>query len=240
MSGQPAGVADKYCMENSIYLSSDAPGLGGWLYPIENWTARLFCVQEHQNFVQGFLYFLSNDPSVPASVRADFKTFGLPPDEFQDNGNWPYQLYIREGRRMIGQYVMTQADVSANSKYPDSVGIGQWVIDIHYCDFNAYETQGGPIIALDGGFYFEPDVLPRCQMPFRCILPVEVTNLAVPVCLSGSHIGFAALRVEPNYMILGEASGTAAGLGLKSGVDLSKVPVSALQARLLQFGGILS
>jgi FAD dependent oxidoreductase len=240
MSGQQAGVKNKYCMENSMYLSSDAPGLGRWLYPVTSWPDRLRNLREHGNFVQGFLYFLSNDPSVPASVRKDFQRFGLPPDEFRSNGNWPYQMYIREGRRMIGQYVMTQADVSADSTYPDSVGIGQWVIDCHNCDFNAYESQGTTMIACDGGMSCDTPPLPRHQLPFRSILPTEVTNLAVPVCLSASHIGFSALRVEPNYMILGEAAGTAAGLGVKSGVDLSQVSVSALQARLLRFGGILS
>jgi hypothetical protein len=231
---------EKYDVESEAPWSTDYINLN-WPYPNADWTTRQNIHQDCDNYVAGFFYFLANDPSVPASVRADVGRFGLPLDEFTDNNHWPYQMYVREGRRLIGQYVMTQADLETTILKPDSVGIGQWsIIDSHCCDLCAHPDDGTQIIAGVGSIYLPG--LPPYQLPFRSILPVatQVSNLAVPVCSSASHIGWTSIRVEPTFMLLGEAAGTAAGLAVSTGDDLSAVDITKLQDRLMNFGGILS
>ena len=138
---------------------------------------------------------------------------------------------------MIGQYVMTQADVNALTLKPDSIGLNQWGIDVHEVDRIVRVVDGVSRVVVEG--CLGPYTNYPSQIPFRTILSAQITNLAVPVCMSASHIGFAALRVEPTYMTLGEAAGTAAALALDGGIDLSQVNVATLQAKLLGYGGIL-
>ena len=229
----------KYCLLNSGPFSTDYPN-AGWAYPNANWKLRAGIFQDHSTYVAGFLYFLANDPSVPASVRANVSSYGLALDEFTDNNHWPWQMYVREGRRLHGQYVMTQSDITTSVIKADAVGVGQWYIDSHFCCRYASSSAGQPVVMYDGSLF--TDGIPLYQLPLRAILPPAslVSNLAVPVCVSASHISFCSLRVEPTYMVLGEAAGTVAGLALKAGLDLSEVDVTTLQNRLLQFGAVIA
>jgi hypothetical protein len=225
---------NKFVTENTgPCYSTDVVG-ASWNYPNGSWTTRNAIIAAHTLWIQGFFYFLANDPSVVSSVQTDVLTYGLPSDEFTGNGNWPYQLYIREGRRMIGKYVMKQSDVSAATLFSDSIGLGQWLIDGHSCNrINHLGLVAGEGALTTSTYY-------PYQIPFRSILPTTITNLAVPVCMSASHVGMTSIRVEPTYMTLGEAAGAAAGLAVAGSIDLANVNVQALQAVLLNNGGILS
>jgi len=216
---------------------------GGWAYPEASYMQRQAIVQDHYNYVAGWLYFVANDPSIPASVQEEIRTYGLAKDEFTDNANWPYQLYIREARRMIGQYVMTEADITTQITKNDSIAIGTWYGDCHPCDLYSSTAVGAgdsdAVVQADG----ELDVkTPAYQIPYRCLLPnqTEANNLAVVCCPGSSHVGFSSLRVEPTFMMLGEAAGTAAGLCAHSGGSFSRVDIDSLQAQLQANGGILS
>lgn len=228
----------KFCME-TIDPFSDIAGLG-WKYPDGNWDLRSQIVQQHINYQQGWMYFVANDPNVPAAVRADISQWGLPADEFKDNDHWPYLLYLREGRRMVGQSVLIQSDVDGtNPQKSDAIGIGQWAIDCHNTGLFAATSHGTPGVLVDG--LIENQNQAPYQLPFRCMLPKqeEASNLAVVVCISASHIGFSSARVEPSYMIMGEAAGQAAVQALAAGTDISSVEISGLQSALRANGSIL-
>jgi hypothetical protein len=229
----------KYSLESTFHFSTDYPN-AGWAYPDANWKTRADILQNHHNNETGFLYFLANDPSVPTAIRAEMNRYGLPLDEFTDNGHWPWQMYVREGRRLIGQYVMIHSDITTETTKTDAIGVGQWTIDSHICDRFVSTWNGQPVVMYDGALA-QTDV-PLYQLPFRSMLPQisEVSNLAVTICMSSSHIAFSSLRVEPTLMQLGEAAGTAAGLALKAGVALSMVDITSLQNRLLQFGSVIA
>jgi hypothetical protein len=229
-------VNDKYCLlaNDLIPFSTDYVG-GAWNYPDGSLAQRSAILQDHYDYVAGFLYFVSNDSSVPSAIRSAMQQFGLPLDEFTDNQHWPWQMYVREARRLIGQNVMTQAEVSTHSTQPDSIGLGNWGIDSHLCDAFAANSA----IMLDGYFF---TVKYSYQIPYRCLLPKasQAANLAVTCCPSSSHIGFSSLRVEPVFMTLGHAAGVAASLALEAGTGFSEVSVSQLQTTLLNEGAILS
>ena len=223
-------------------FSTDYVG-GGWQYPDASWVDRQTIWQDHYNYVAGWLYFVATDPSVPSSIQSEMNRYGLPLDEFTDHGNWPWQMYVREGRRLIGQYVLTQADISTDPMKADSVGMGNWDIDVHHCD--SFVATSSPNGASANGVGFDGCILFRVvnyQIPYRILLPnhAEVSNLAVTCCLSASHISFASLRVEPVFMVLGEAAGTAAALAMKSGTDFSGINVPQLQSTLIANGGVLT
>jgi hypothetical protein len=243
-------VNNKYILLNKPMCSVDFIG-ASWGYPDADWPTRGKIFQNHYEYVAGLLYFLANDPSVPQSIRTEIAGYGLPLDEFTDNQHWPWQMYVREGRRLVGQYIVVQSDVmsdvensGANTTKPDSIGVGRWSVDSHGCDFFASTRHGNPAMVVDG--QYEPDQSYSVfnELPFRCILPQtsEVTNLAVTCCPGASHLGFASLRVEPTLMILGEAAGTAAGMAIAANIDVSAMlgNISSLQARLKSVGAILS
>ena len=210
-----------------------------WAYPNASPADRKTIWNNHYKYVAGLLYFLANDASVPKLIRSEINTFGLAADEFTDNGNWPWQMYVREGRRMLGQAVMTQSDVMSLSNVPDSIGVGEWSIDCQQCGNFAGEANGSPAVITDG--YIRVATQPY-QIPFRAILPrgaSEAVNLAVTCCLSASHIAFCSLRVEPVFMTLGEAAGTAASIAVKNNKDIRDVKAKELQPILISNGGIL-
>jgi hypothetical protein len=223
-------------------FSTDYVG-GGWKYPDANWVDRQTIWQDHYNYVAGWLYFVATDTSVPSSIQSEMNQYGLPLDEFTDHGNWPWQMYVREGRRLIGEYVLTQADISTDPMKADSVGMGNWDIDVHHCDsFVTTLSQNG---VSANGVGFDGGILSRVadyQIPYRILLPkhAQVSNLAVTCCLSASHISFASLRVEPVFMVLGEAAGSAAALAMNSGTDFSGINVPQLQRTLIANGGVLN
>ncbi len=212
---------------NNGAFSTDYIG-GSWDYPEANYRQRAEIWQKHRDYVAGFLYFLANDPQVPDRLQHELSNWGLAKDEFVDNENWPHQLYVREARRMVGEYVMTQKDIQTDLVKPDSIGMGSYNSDSH--NIQRIPTADG---AVENEGDVEVPVSPY-QIPYRLLLPKrqQVTNLLVPVCFSASHVAYSTLRMEPQYMIIGHAAGVAAKLAIERGLPVQDVDVQALQLKL--------
>jgi hypothetical protein len=205
-------------------------------YPEADYPRRERVWRDHVEYVQGFLYFLASDAAVPAKLRAEMRSWGLAKDEFTDTGHWPHQLYVREARRMLGAYVMTQADITEKRAKDDSVGLGSYNADSHHVQ--RVPAPGGGVIN-EGDF--QVPVRPYA-IPYRCLVPrpAECENLLVPVCLSSSHVAYGTVRMEPVFMILGQASGVAAALALDGKTSVQKVPAEKLRAKLEAQEAVLS
>jgi hypothetical protein len=220
----PNGKTDT---NNNGAFSTDYIG-GSYDYPNADYAARARLWQAHVDYVQGFLYFLRNDPKVPAALHDEMAPWGLCKDEFTDTGHWPHQLYVREARRMVGQYVMSQKDIQTDVTKPDVIGMGSYNSDSHNVqrivnDEGFVENEGD----------MQVPVTPY-QIPYRIMVPkrTEMTNLLVPVCFSATHVAYSTLRMEPQYMIIGHAAGVAAKMALDRRLDVQDVDTRALSARL--------
>lgn len=196
-------------------------------------VARERIADAHKQWAVGLLYFLQNDESVPASFREEARSWGFARDEFSDNHFFPEQLYVREARRMQGQYVFSESDMQAAPRdarcvfHADSVAIGDYGPNCHGTSHNGSRLRGK-----HAGEFYKP--VPPYQIPYGVILPGSIDNLAVPVALSATHVGFCGLRYEPTWMSLGEAAGHAVHLANKARSPLHAVDVQVLQRRLTQ------
>ncbi|MEU5779567.1 FAD-dependent oxidoreductase [Micromonospora lupini] len=219
---------------NNGAVSTDNIGFN-YAYPTASWAVRESIIAEHRTYQQGLMWFLANDPRLPASVRDSTARWGLPVDEFTGTGGWPPLLYIREARRMVSSYVVTEADCRGRVRATDSVGLASYTMDSHNCQR----------VVVDGKVRNEGDVQIGVPQPYpvsyRAIVPhqAQCANLLVPVCLSASHIAYGSIRMEPVFMILGQAAATAASLALTGNLAVQVVPVPTLQARLRQDGAVL-
>jgi hypothetical protein len=199
-------------------------------YPDGDHITREKIIEEHTTYQQGLMWFLANDPRVPEDVHAEINQWGLPKDEFQDTGGWPHQLYIREARRMISDYVMTQDDCQSKRVTPDPIGLGAYTMDSHhvqrYVDANGHVRNEGDVEV--GGFSPYP-------IAYASIVPKasECTNLMVPVCLSSSHIAFGSIRMEPVFMVLGQSAATAAVHAIDTKRSVQDVDMQVLRDQLL-------
>jgi hypothetical protein len=203
-------------------------------YPDGSYAERARIWREHELYTKGLLYFLANDPRMPASIRDAMNAWGLAKDEFTDNGNWPYQLYVREGRRMIGDFVMTQKDLQTELTKPDAIAMGSYNSDSHNVQ---------RFVQPDGSVQNEGNMEVRVepyQIPYRVLLPrrTEAANLLVPVPFSASHVVYSSMRMEPQYMMIGQAAGVAAALALRAGVGVHDVDVAELR-RVLKSQGMV-
>ena len=277
LRGQPASLYwvlkisalndEKFDVNDFGSMSAAIPGLS-WSYPEATYAERATIDALHRKYTQGLFHFLANDAEVADTVRTEMARYGLCADEFEDNGNWPRQLYLREGRRMIGQYTLRQSDVETARTKTDIIGIASYRIDAHpvsrWADGDRIMGEG--IIS---------GVRRNYAIPYRVMVPrpAEARNLLVPVAASATHVAQSSLRMEPHYMLMGEAAGeaaamtivrriaptgssggAAAGSGLApagstaptSGtiivrsIDVSKIDVARLQARLKARGGRLT
>ncbi|GHC42066.1 FAD-dependent oxidoreductase [Roseibacillus persicicus] len=200
-------------------------------YPEASYERRREIIKEHEDYQKGLMYFVANDPRVPKDVQDELKQWGLPKDEFVDNGHWSHQLYIREARRMIGEHVVTEHDVNGLTDITDSIGMGVYTMDSH-------NTQR--YITPEGYLENEGNVGSHIRKPypiaFGSILPKkeECTNLLVPGAISSSHIAFGSLRMEPTFMILGQSAGTAASFAIEQDIPVQEVDYEKdLRPRLL-------
>ncbi len=185
-------------------------------YPEGDWAAREKIIKRHLDFGLGLMWFLQNDESVPEATREKHRQWGLPMDEFADHDHIPYEMYVRETRRIVGRHVFTEHDGSLAKGYArtpvhaDSIAITDWYMDSHSCT-----TDTRPGFHYDGKLILTEESRPA-QIPYRSLLPQGVDNLLVPVCLSATHVAWGSVRLEPVFMEVGEAAGVAAGLALKS------------------------
>lgn len=207
-----------------------------WDYPEADYARRREIVQEHIQYQQGWLYYIANDPKIPADVRAAMSKWGLAKDEFKDTANWPHQMYVREARRMVGRYVMTENELTKKRPTPESVGMGSYGIDSHniqrYITPEGYVQNEGDIGVSTRGPY---------QISYGSLVPKkgQAANLLVPVCLSSSHIAYGSIRMEPVFMILGQSAATAAVMAIDAHIPVQDVPYEKLRARLVADGQVL-
>lgn len=200
-------------------------------YPEASYERRKQIIKDHELYQKGLMYFLQNDKSIPADVREKMQEWGLPKDEFKDNGNWPHQLYIREARRMIGEFVMKEADALGKTQVPNPIGMGSYALDAH--NAQRYIKKDG-YVQNEGDIGVHPDK--PYSIAYGSILPKEkeCNNLLVPVCVSSSHIAYGSIRMEPVFMILGQSAATAAVLSINNKVSPQQLPYSKLKAVLLK------
>jgi hypothetical protein len=227
----PNGKTDT---NNNGPFSTDYLG-ANWDYPETDYPGRYRIWMDHVKYTQGFLYFLSQDSRVPAALQKEMRQWGLAKGEFADTAGWPHQLYVREARRMLGAFVMTQPDIMTARTKKDSVGLGSYNADSHHVQRVA-DADGA---ALNEGDFQVP-VKPYA-IPYRSLTPRagECSNLLVPVCLSASHVAYGSIRMEPVYMILGHAAGVAAALAADQST-VQEIPIRRLQERLRVQKAVLS
>jgi FAD dependent oxidoreductase len=207
-------------------------------YPDGDWPTRARIWKFHQDFLRGITHFLRTDPSAPEKLRERARVAGFDPGQFDDTSGWPHQLYVREARRMISGYVVTQKDMEGLTDPGDPVGLASYGVDdwpyaMHPLD-GKVALQGGDFSML----YLEEKHRGIYKIPYRAITPLEreCRNLFVPVCCSASHIAMTSIRMEPVWMTLGEAAGAAASLALAEGAAVQRVDYAKLRPRLRELG----
>ena len=217
-------------------FSSDNIGMN-YEYPEASYEIRKEILKEHIDYHKGLLYFWGHDESVPERFRTSIKKWGLAKDEFTDNGHWPYQIYVREARRMIGEFVMTDNEILGKSKVLKPIGMGSYAMDSH--NVQRYITKEG-YVQNEGDLGIEPDA--PYQIHLGTILPKqeECRNLLVPAAVSSSHIAFGSIRMEPVFMILGQSAGTLAGMAINEDQEIHEVDYDSLKNKLLKDGQVLS
>jgi len=217
-------------------FSTDNIGMN-YDYPEAGYQRRREILKEHEDYQKGLMWFLAYDPRTPEDVREKMSQWGLAKDEFTDNGNWPHQIYVREARRMVSDFVMAEPYLRGQKPTPKPIGMGSYNMDSHnvqrYVDANGHARNEGDIQINPGGPY---------PISYEAIVPKasECTNLLVPVCLSSSHIAYGSIRMEPVFMILGQSATTAASMAIDNAVSVQDVDYSKLRARLLADGQVLS
>lgn len=213
-----------------------------YAYPEAGWPEREKISERLRHLTLGLLWFLQNDPEIPAEHRALARQFNLPRDEFTDNGHFPWQLYVREARRLIGEYTLSENDLIVGPAlgrtrvHADSIAAGEYPID----SFPVRKREPGHEVALEGYILMLEKYTQPYHIPFRIIVPRDVDGLLVPVAASTTHIAFSSIRLEPTWMALGQAAATAAHLALRDRVAPRQVKVDALQHELLRAGQVLT
>lgn len=214
-------------------FSSDYIGKN-WEYPDGSYATRARIWNDHILYQQGLYYFLANDPRVPPTLQMEVNQWGLARDEYEDTNHWPHQIYVREARRMVGEFVATQKDLQTDLKKTDAIGMGSYQSDSHNIqrivnEKGFVENEGDVQVAVN-----------PYQISYRIMLPKreECINLLAPVPFSASHIAFASMRMEPQWMLIGHAAGVAASLAHQANKPPHEVDVKKLQGILLDQGAV--
>ena len=240
LEADPAPSLDKYFIwsmmpnrktdiNNRGPFSTDMIGMNHD-YPEADWQQRERIIEEHKDYTLGLLYFYMTDPRVPAEIRNEMRRWGLPRDEYVNNGHWTPQIYVREARRLVGEYVATQADCEGKVRVSDGVGYAAYQMDSHNCERIVIEKDGKMMVKNEGNVEIGGG-LPY-PVSYRSLTPrrEECVNLLVPVCVSASHIAYGSIRMEPVFMGLGQAAGLAAAMAGKGNVQ--DIDVCSLQTIL--------
>lgn len=217
--------------QHAAFISTDLPE-ENWPWPTSSWDWRDRYAQRLRDYTLGLLWFCQNDPELPEEFRRRCAEWGLAKDEYPENGHFPRQVYVREGRRIMGEYLFTAHDTlplvegGRPPVHRDSITASQYNLDSH-----AVRKREPGRLNLDGIFSW-PNA--AYTVPYRVIVPRDVEGLLVPVAVSATHIGFSTIRMEPCWMALGEAAGIAASFSLKWRISLREMDVVALQRELLR------
>lgn len=229
------GGFNKTDTNNHGPVSSDFIG-GNHAWPEADYAVRERLFQAHVTYQKGLYWCLANDPAIPTRYREAYGRWGLARDEFIDTGHWPHQLYVREARRLVGDYVITERDCMGSARPEDPVGMGSYTLDSHNCSRFVHAGR----VLNDGDVQVPPtDPYP---ISYRCLIPRrgECENLLVPICLSASHIAYGSARMEPVFMVLGESAALAAGLAMDLDTAVQAVPYARLRPLLDAAGQILA
>lgn len=216
-------------------MSFDNIGMN-WDYPDASYERRKEIIKEHILYQKGILYFMATDKRIPEKVRETMNKWGYAKDEFTDNGNWPYNIYVRESRRMLGEYVMTENDVLVKRPVPNPIGMGSYTMDSH--NVQRYVTA-------EGFVQNEGDLGVKAPKPYQIdlgsIMPKreDCLNLIVPVCVSSTHIAFGSIRMEPVFMILGQSAGTIASMAIDKRKTIYDLTYEEIRTKLEADGQIL-
>ena len=206
-------------------------------YPQASYERRAEILKEHQLYQKGLLYFYANDPRVPDKIRTEMQQWGLAKDEFSDNGNWPFQIYVREARRMKGDFVMTENEVLGRHAVEKSIGMGSYTMDSH--NVQRYITPEG-FVQNEGDIGIHPQQ--PYQIDMGSILPKEneCQNLLVPVAVSSSHIAYGSIRMEPVFMILGQSAAIMANMAIDDKIKLQDLDYEFLKEKLENQGQVVA
>lgn len=222
----PRPLGFPFCEENRGYLEGDD-------------ATRQGISARHRSLVLGLLWFLQNDTEVPETHRKLANELHLPADEFTDNNHFPWQLYVREGRRLVGEYTLTQHDITgkgeAAKQQPDTIAVGEFPID----SFPARKRQPTDTMVLEGYLGMLDYITRPYHIPYRVMVPKKIDGLIVPVAASTTHVAFSSIRMEPTWMCLGQAAGIAAALAIQHNTAPRSVPIQELQTLLTQQGAVL-
>lgn len=216
--------------QHGVFVSTDLPE-ENWPWPTSSWEWRDKFAKRLREYTEGLFYFIQNDPELPAQFIQNTREWGLAKDEYTDNGNFPRQVYVREGRRFEGLYFFTAHDalpVSIGSRPPihqQSITASHYALDSH-----AVRKREEGRIHLDGFLSYPTAVY---TVPFGVMVPKSVDNLLLPVPVSGSHIGFSTLRMEPCWMAIGQAAGITASISIQDKVKVQNVNIQKLQDYLI-------
>jgi hypothetical protein len=218
---------DKTDINNNGPFSTDMIGMS-WKYPEASYNEREEIFKAHENYTKGLFYFIGHDPRLPAEIQSEMLQYGYPKDEYLGTNHFTTQMYVREARRMVGGYVMTQANCEGKETVTDGIGIAAYTMDSHNAErlvVNGMVKNEGDVQI--GGFGPYP-------VSYRSIVPKrsECGNLLVPVCLSASHIAYGSIRMEPVFMMLGQSAAMAASMAIDSKTAVQKVNVKKLQSML--------
>jgi hypothetical protein len=205
-------------------------------YPEASYERRKEIILEHTTYQQGLLYFIATSRRIPAEVQEEMNKWGYSKDEFSDNGYWPYNIYVREARRMVGEYIMTENEVLGKKPVPEPIGMGSYTLDSH--NVQRYVKQDG-FVQNEGDIGVSPKR--PYQISLGSIMPKkeECSNLLVTVCVSCSHIAFGSIRMEPVFMILGQSAGTVAALAIEKNRKVQNVSYKDIKETLLSDGQVL-
>ena len=219
---------NKTDINNRGAFSTDMIGMNH-SYPEASYEERAEIIQAHKDYTLGLLWFMGNDERVPKQLRDQMLALGLPKDEYLEYGHWTPQLYIREARRLVGEYVATQANCDNIAKVDDGVGMAAYTMDSHNCQRVVIIKDGKAMVKNEGNVEIKGG-LPY-DVSYRCLTPKreECDNLLVPVCLSASHIAYGSIRMEPVFMLLGQSAAKAACLAIDGGVKVQEVDVTKIQ-----------
>jgi hypothetical protein len=224
----------KFDLNTGGFVSTDYVGMSE-TYPDSTLAQRKAIENEHKRYMRALLYFIATSERIPDYIRAEMASLGLCKDEFKDNEGWPHRIYLREGRRMIGNYVITQHDVDGKTIIADSIGLGSFYYDSH-----AYNRVAQPGVVISERN--ENGIVSPYSIAYRALTPKaeQASNLLVSVCVSASHIAYTSLRVEPTYMIMGQAAGAAAAIAIDQHKSIQDVPYDLLAQQLKNSGQILN
>jgi hypothetical protein len=222
-------------INNNGAVSTDHIG-ANYDYPDGSYARRAEIWNDHLHYVHGLVYFLGTDERVPEHIRDEMRSWGLCRDEFQDTGGWPHQMYVREARRMVGPYVITQADCEHKKVADDPVGMGAYNMDSHNCQ----RIVRGAVARNEGDVQVSPSG--PYPVSYGALTPKkgECENLLVPVCFSSSHIAYGSARMEPVFMVLGESAAYAACMAIDEGKAVQDVEYAKLRRKLLEAKQVLA